>query len=417
MDNFKQLGIQPLLLKAIEEEHFEEPTDIQEKSIPLVLEGKDIIAGSATGSGKTLAFGAGIIQHCEKGKGIQALVLTPTRELAEQVAKTLRKFSKYKPLHIVAVYGGVSIVPQIDALRRADVVVATPGRVLDHLERHSVNFERVKILTLDEADRMLDMGFIDDVERIIRVCPSHRQTLLFSATISPEIADLAQRYMHKPVRVAVESFVDPTKLRQLYYDVPDNLKFSLLVHLLKHERSGLVMVFCNSQRNTDFVERNLQRFDIDALGIHGGLSQAKRNAVMQKFNSQSVCVLVCTDVASRGLDIPGVSHVYNFDIPKDTKQYIHRIGRTARAGKDGIAINILASRDYDNFSRVVRDTGVKIARQELPSVEQVPIRWRPQPSGFRRSPGRFSRPMQGARDERTHHRPFNRDRRDHQRTR
>src|SRR3989338_2776955 len=225
MESFKQLGVTAPLLKAIEEEKFEKPSEIQEKSIPLILSGKDVIAGSATGSGKTLAFGAGIIQHCERGREIQALVLTPTRELAEQVAKSLKRFSKYKPLDIVPVYGGVSLVPQMDRLRHADVVVGTPGRILDHLERRTLRLDTVKILTLDEADRMLDMGFIIDVERIIRVCPSQRQTLLFSATISQEVAQLARKYMHKPIEVSVEAYVDPSKLMQIYYDVSDQLKF------------------------------------------------------------------------------------------------------------------------------------------------------------------------------------------------
>ena len=410
MESFKQLGVTAPLLKAIEEEKFEKPSEIQEKSIPLILSGKDVIAGSATGSGKTLAFGAGIIQHCERGRGIQALVLTPTRELAEQVAKSLKRFSKYKPLDIVPVYGGVSLVPQMDRLRHADVVVGTPGRILDHLERRTLRLDTVKILTLDEADRMLDMGFIIDVERIIRVCPSQRQTLLFSATISQEVAQLARKYMHKPIEVSVEAYVDPSKLMQIYYDVSDQLKFSLLVHLLRHERSGLVMVFCNSQRNTDFVARNLQKLDIDAEGIHGGLSQAKRNAIMQQFHSGKMYVLVCTDVAARGLDIKGVSHIYNYDIPKDSKQYIHRIGRTARAGKEGIAVNILASRDYDNFTRVLRDNEVKITRQELPSIERVPLLWRPQQRSFGgrssfRSPQHSRAPFQRHSRE---HRPMRR---------
>ncbi|PIN76507.1 ATP-dependent RNA helicase, partial [Candidatus Woesearchaeota archaeon CG10_big_fil_rev_8_21_14_0_10_47_5] len=329
-------------MRSVEEEGFEKPTEVQEKAIPLVLAGRDVIAGSATGSGKTLVFGSGIIQHSEKGRGIQALVLTPTRELAVQITDALRKFSKHKPLEIAVVYGGISINPQILRLRKADVVVGTPGRLLDHIGRRTIDLSNVKILVLDEADRMLDMGFIDDVKQIIRQCPEKRQTLLFSATISDDIVDLARRYMKNPAKVSAESYVDPRKLTQFYYDVPDNLKFSLLVHLLKHEKSGLVMVFCNSRRNTDFVANNLRLAGIDALATHGGLSQDQRNKTMKRFNSEHVCVLVCTDVAARGLDIKGVSHIYNYDIPSESKQYIHRIGRTARAGKEGKAISILS---------------------------------------------------------------------------
>ncbi|HII29563.1 ATP-dependent helicase [Candidatus Woesearchaeota archaeon CG08_land_8_20_14_0_20_47_9] len=372
---FRKLGITPPLLRSVEEEGFEKPTEVQEKAIPLVLAGRDVIAGSATGSGKTLVFGSGIIQHSEKGRGIQALVLTPTRELAVQITDALRKFSKHKPLEIAVVYGGISINPQILRLRKADVVVGTPGRLLDHIGRRTIDLSNVKILVLDEADRMLDMGFIDDVKQIIRQCPEKRQTLLFSATISDDIVDLARRYMKNPAKVSAESYVDPRKLTQFYYDVPDNLKFSLLVHLLKHEKSGLVMVFCNSRRNTDFVANNLRLAGIDALATHGGLSQDQRNKTMKRFNSEHVCVLVCTDVAARGLDIKGVSHIYNYDIPSESKQYIHRIGRTARAGKEGKAISILSSRDHDNFSMVLEDHSLNIKREKTPRVEQVRIRW------------------------------------------
>ncbi len=373
MKQFNELGISAPILRAISEEKFTEPTEIQEKAIPPVISGKDVIAESATGSGKTLAFGCGILQHAVRGKGIQALILTPTRELAEQNGRALKIFSRYQPLHIAMVYGGVAIGPQIDALRTADIVVGTPGRILDHLEQRTLRLTNVNTLVLDEADRMLDMGFIEDVERIISQCPKKRQTLLFSATISSDIAHLARKHLHEPIRVSARSQVDPKKLVQVYYDVLDNLKFSLLAHLLKQEQGGLVMVFCNTRRNTDFVAKNLTNQGINATAIHGGLSQAKRNSIMKMFHSKSVYVLVCTDVAARGLDIPGVSHVYNYDAPNDDNQYIHRIGRTARAGKEGIAINLVSSRDHENFSRIVRDNAVKIRKEVTPQVERVKL--------------------------------------------
>ncbi len=371
---FNELGINEQILKAIEREKFEHPTKIQEMTIPLIIQGKDIIAGSATGSGKTLAFGAGIIQKTEKGKGIQALILSPTRELAEQVSQEIKKFSEYKHLKVIPIYGGVSINPQIDLLRSADIVVGTPGRILDHIDRNTINLTRVNMLVLDEADRMLDMGFIDDVEKIIRRCPKERQTLLFSATIYPEIAQLARRYMIDPKRISAEAQVDPKKLRQVYYNALDNIKFSLLVHLLNNENSGLVMVFCNTRKNADFVSKNLKINGIAAQAIHGGLTQDKRKKILEGFNTKKAYVLVCTDVAARGLDINGVSHVYNYDIPKDSKEYIHRIGRTARAGKEGIAINILSQRDHDNFSRVERDCDVRIQKEETPNVPRAKIK-------------------------------------------
>jgi ATP-dependent RNA helicase DeaD len=395
MEYFGKLGIIEPILKSIEEAKFEKPTEIQAKAIPPILAGRDVIAGASTGSGKTLAFAADIIEKSEKGAGIQALVLTPTRELAQQVAAALGDFSRYKPLRIVAVFGGVSINPQMEQLRTADVVVGTPGRILDHLRRGTLDLHRVTTLVLDEADRMLDMGFIDDVEQIIRKCPRKRQTLLFSATITSEVARLARRYMNEQVEISAEQYVDPRKLTQFFYDVLDErMKFSVLVHLLQHEKAGLVMVFCNTRHNTDFVANNLKAVGIDALAIHGGLTQDKRNTVMKQFHAQSVCVLVCTDVAARGLDIPGISHVYNYDIPGDSNDYIHRIGRTARAGEEGCAISVLTPSDYDNFRRVMHLKDIRITEKQLPAVRRMQISWkakgrsRPGRPGERQRPGR-----------------------------
>lgn len=382
MQYFRNLGIIEPVLKSIKDEGFEKPTEIQEKSIPLILEGKDVIARSATGSGKTLAFGSVIIRETEKRKGIQALVLTPTRELAEQVSEALKTFSKYKPLKVTAVYGGTSIGQQFINLRTAEVVVGTPGRLLDHIGRKTINLKKVKILVLDEADRMLDMGFIDDVKKIIRQCPGERQTLLFSATISREVSSLANKYMNAPVEVSAEPYVDAKKLTQIYYEVSDNLKFSLLVHLLKKEKKGLVMVFCNTRRRVDSVAKNLKSVGINATATHGGLTQSRRSSVMKHFHSQTVHVLVCTDVAARGLDIKGVSHIYNYDIPNDSKEYIHRIGRTARAGKEGRAISILVKRGHDNFRRVMRDNNVKILKEKIPESMLIKVAQNEKPRRF-----------------------------------
>ncbi|HII15498.1 MAG TPA: DEAD/DEAH box helicase [Nanoarchaeota archaeon] len=380
-------------MKVIEEQKFEMPTEIQEKAIPVAIQGHDIIASSATGSGKTLAFGAKIIAHAEPGRGIQALVMTPTRELAEQVAQNMKLFSKYKQQNILTVYGGVAMNPQFHGLRTATIVVGTPGRILDHISRKTIDLKHVRFLVLDEADRMFDMGFIHDVEQIIRQCPTDRQTLLFSATISSEVVHVARNYMKEPARISVETYVDPSKLAQVYYEVPDNMKFSLLVHLLKNEKGGLAMVFCNTQKTTDFVSNNLRKSGFEALAIHGAFSQAKRTSTMEKFHAQKFDVLVCTDVASRGLDIKGVTHVYNYDIPKESNQYIHRIGRTARAGEMGKAINILSDRDHDNFSRVLRDNDVKVKKELLPQVEKVFIQWREEERGSSR--GRFGGGFRG----------------------
>ncbi|HIJ99413.1 TPA: DEAD/DEAH box helicase [archaeon] len=371
VEAFKNLGITEDLLISIAEQGFVEPTEIQTKSIPSVLSGMDLMAKASTGSGKTLAFGSGIIQNSERKKGLQALVLTPTRELAIQAAKALQEFSKHKSLSVSAIYGGVSIRAQIQALRRVEIAIGTPGRLLDHMERGTIQLDNLKTLVLDEADRMLDMGFIDDVQKIIRACPKDRQTLLFSATLSSGVKKLARKYMRDPQEVFAESYVDPAKLEQCYYDVDDRLKFSLLLHLLKNEESELVMVFCNTRRFVDFVSKELNKNGVNATAIHGGFRQAKRTKTMDRFHSQNVQVLVCTDVAARGLDIPMVSHVYNFDIPKESNQYIHRIGRTARAGKEGKVINILGSRDYENFRKVKQESIGDIPRAEVPQFEQI----------------------------------------------
>ncbi|MBM3232814.1 DEAD/DEAH box helicase [Candidatus Pacearchaeota archaeon] len=370
MESFKKLGLSEEIIKALAEAKFENPTEIQEKAIPLSLQGKDIIGSAATGSGKTLAFGSQIIQNLQRKQGVQALIMTPTRELAEQVGKNLRAFSKHHPLNIVMVYGGVSIGPQVSAIEHADVIVGTPGRILDHLTQGTLSLRKIKILVLDEADRMLDMGFIEDVDKIISQCPKERQTMLFSATISPDIEHLTKKYLKNPVNISVETYVDPSLLKQVYYDVPKEQKFSLLVHLLKKEEAGLVMVFCNTRRNTDIVARNLNENEIDAMPIHGGLSQQKRNSILERFHGGKVCVLVCTDVAARGLDIKGVSHVYNYDSPPNSKEYVHRIGRTARAGKEGIAISLVSQRDYENFRNVLRNSDLKIEPLSLPENMQ-----------------------------------------------
>ncbi|MEK6855496.1 MAG: DEAD/DEAH box helicase [Nanoarchaeota archaeon] len=372
MESFKKFGLSEDLLRVIQELEFSEPTEIQEKAIPYVLKGRDVIGKSATGSGKTLAFGSGIVETTQKGKGIQALVLTPTRELAEQVAQSLKKFSKHHKFFIQEIYGGVSITNQIHKLSRTEIVVGTPGRILDHLRRNSLNLSDLKILVLDEADRMVDMGFLPDVETIIKQCPQKKQTLLFSATITQEVDYIAKKYMNNPEYITVESYVDASKLHQYYYDTPNHIKFSLLIYLLKQEKPGLVMVFCNTRRNADSVTNNLKRFGLHAVAIHGGLTQSRRSSIMQDFHAEEIAILVCTDVAARGLDIKNVSHIYNYDVPNTSVEYIHRVGRTARAGEEGEAISLVSSRDYENFRKVMADESLKIEEKQIPNIEIVP---------------------------------------------
>ncbi|HOT84693.1 MAG TPA: DEAD/DEAH box helicase [Methanofastidiosum sp.] len=351
--SFENLGLSRELLIAIKKLGFNTPTEIQKISIPEIMEGKDIIGESSTGSGKTLAFGCGIVGQVIPKGGLQALVLTPTRELAEQVKESLRQISSQKSLKIIPVYGGVSINQQIKDIPKAQVVIATPGRLMDHLQRGTIDLSNIKILVLDEADRMLDMGFLEDVERIIMECPTNRQTLFFSATISRDIKRLANKYMIKPTSVTAEKMVDPDKLKQVYYDIPRNMKLSLLVHLLQTENSDLAMIFCNTRNTTDYVVKNLRANNIRAIAIHGGLTQNKRLKNIKQFNDAKAGILVCTDVAARGLHIDNVSHIYNYDISNDSNDYVHRIGRTARAGESGKVINLLTERDYNNFTKIL----------------------------------------------------------------
>ncbi|MBD3310665.1 DEAD/DEAH box helicase [Candidatus Woesearchaeota archaeon] len=371
MNLFERFGLSHELMAMIKDMGFDTPTKIQELSIPHILKRKDVIGESATGSGKTLAFGCGIVENVIPGKGIQALVLTPTRELTQQVEGFLKKMSRC--LKMTTVYGGVSLENQVEELKSADVVVATPGRLLDHLQRGTIDLSQIKVFVLDEADRMFDMGFIDDVEKIISQCPRERQNLFFSATISTKVRELADKHINNPEMVSGIKMVDPHKLKQVYYDVPRNLKIALLIQVLSKEEEGLVMVFCNSRRNVDFVTKNLKLHKINAIAIHGGYSQNKRNKTMQTFDQGKATVLVCTDVAARGLDIDNVKQVVNYDIPRDSNDYVHRIGRTARAGEEGMVVNILCDYDHDNFSRIFRDFDFVIEKMQRPYLKKVRI--------------------------------------------
>ncbi|MEA3329171.1 MAG: DEAD/DEAH box helicase [Nanoarchaeota archaeon] len=373
MKTFEDLGLSKNILKILDKEEFIEPTEIQEKAIPLALAGRDIIGGSATGSGKTLVFASSIIEQLRPRGCTQALILAPTRELSEQVANSIKSFSKHKCFKTLSIYGGVNIQTQIRELRRADIVVGTPGRILDHLKRKTIKLNNVKILVLDEVDRMLDMGFYKDVLKIITQCPEERQTMLFSATISKTLDYLIKKHTQNPAKISVKSYIDSSKLNQIYFNVDSKLKFSLFVYLLQKEKSNRMMVFCSTRRNVDFITRNLEDQGIKAIAIHGGFSQEKRTNALAEFHKIGK-ILVCTDVAARGLDIKNVSHVYNYDLPQSSSEYIHRVGRTARAGKAGKAISILTKRDYGKFSKILEDDELKIKMEQLPQFEDISLK-------------------------------------------
>lgn len=348
------MNIDPAIIRSLEEQGINTPTPIQEKAIPLIKAGKDVVGISKTGSGKTIAFGAPLLEHIQPGKGFQALIMAPIRELAVQISDELQKLSKYKRCSIATVYGGVSLNPQIDAIAQADIVVGTPGRLRDHLERRNLDVGSVNCVILDEADKMVEMGFIEDISRIIDYMPEHKQMLLFGATISTEIEKLKRQYMHSPEVAEAESFVKEDLLEQFYYNIEPRDKFSLLVHLVKKVPTGKTIIFCSARSTVELVAKNLRREGISSEMMHGKLSQNHRLQVIDAFHKNKVDVLVASSVAARGLDIKDVTHIFNYDLSPDPQEYIHRIGRTARAGESGKAITLLCHRDYEAFDQILR---------------------------------------------------------------
>ena len=371
---FEELNINKKLLEKIREQRFTEMTLIQEKCLPEILKEKDVVGQAETGSGKTLAYCLPILNKISHGKGIQALVLTPTRELCVQVTDVFVEFGKKLGMKTTSIYGGVDIKPQINNIRISDIIVGTPGRIIDHIHRKTIDFKNIRFLVLDETDKMFDMGFLDDVEYIISKISKSRQTLMFSATISKDIHRLLNRHLNNPVIIKTQSFVDKNKLQQVYYDIyPSNKKFSLLVHLLKNDTSGLAIVFCSTRNETDIIARNLRYQGIQATAIHGGMSQNKRLQSLNALKYGKTDVLVATDVAARGLDIKNITHIYNYDVPKTSTEYVHRIGRTARAGANGAAITLLTERDHDNFRRVQSNDDLAIEKADFPNFVSVPF--------------------------------------------
>jgi len=342
---FSELNLKENLVKALSDLKLEEATEVQEKAIPLVLSGKDVVVRSKTGSGKTFAFALPIISKLSPEKKLQALILCPTRELAVQIDAEIRKLSK--GVKTVLIYGGVAIGPQMQKLEEgAQLAIATPGRILDHLERGSLDLSHVHFVVLDEADRMLDMGFIDDVERILKATPNTRQTMLFSATMPDKIQELSFRYMKEPEHLMLQQDeITVKKIRQQVLGVDRKQKLDLLLNILKDPKAKKTMIFVNTKDWAKRLGDMLYKRRFKATSIHSGLSQNRRNQVIQDFNSGKYSVLVATDVAARGLHIEGVTHVVNYDIPRNPKDYVHRIGRTGRAGKEGDAITLLTQLD------------------------------------------------------------------------
>lgn len=371
---FADLGLSPEMLKTVMNMGFEVPTPIQAKTIPVLLQGKDVIGQAQTGTGKTAAFGLPIVEMISKGAvGVQALILAPTRELAMQAAEEMNKLGAVKKLHAIPVYGGTSIERQINALKRGvHIVVGTPGRIIDHLDRGTLKLKDVKVVVLDEADEMLDMGFIDDITKILKTTPVERQTMLFSATMPEAILKISKRYMRNPEKVSIATNVlTAPKIDQIFYEVRQGDKLDALCRLIDSSDSGVFLVFCHTKKEVDDVASNLKLKGYDSDAMHGDYTQSQREAVLKRFRASKIDVLVATDVAARGLDISNISHVVNYSIPQDPESYIHRIGRTGRAGREGVAITLVTPREDKQLRLIKSFSKADIKRGKLPTREDV----------------------------------------------
>jgi len=371
---FEEMGIDKNVLDSIKALGFDKPTKIQSEAIPFIRQGFDVIGQSETGSGKTAAFGIPIIEKVQPNGKLQAIVLAPTRELALQIAADFSKFSRFKKLFIQTVYGGVSMEPQVSGLRRAEIVVGTPGRVLDHMARGTMDARNLKVFVLDEADRMIDMGFIDDIREIESHVPKNRQTLLFSATMPYVLEDIRDAFTRNAKKIKTEIKVREDLLLQFYCDVHSSDKFSLLVHLIKKEKPKLGIIFCNSRREADSIAKNLEENGINATALHGGLTQSRRERIIEDFHKGVVEMMVATDVAARGLDIKNVTHIFNYSIPRNIDDYANRIGRTARAGESGVAISLLCKDDHNLFRQVLRRFDYNIEKMQVGDFPILPFR-------------------------------------------
>ena len=374
MTLFSELGLQKSTMRSIEKMGFEEATPIQAETIPVALEGKDVIGQAQTGTGKTVAFGIPLMEKIDvKADHIQGIVIAPTRELAIQVSEELFKLGFGKRVRVLSVYGGQDIDRQIRALKKKPhIIVGTPGRLLDHINRKTLKLGDVETVVLDEADEMLNMGFIEDIESILSTVPEEHQTLLFSATMPEPIRKIAERFMEDPHHVKVkakEMTVD--RIQQYYVELKEAEKFDALTRLLDIQTPELAIVFGRTKRRVDELSSALNLRGYNAEGIHGDLSQAKRMSVLKKFKEGNVDVLVATDVAARGLDISGVTHVYNFDIPQDPESYVHRIGRTGRAGKTGMAVTFVTYREKSQLFFVEKTTKKRMERMKLPTLTEA----------------------------------------------
>ena len=372
---FEDLNLSKDIEKAIADMGFEEATPIQAEAIPVIMDGKDIIGQAQTGTGKTASFGIPIIENIDSSsKKIQAIVLCPTRELAIQVSEELNLLLKYKKnVRVMPIYGGQDIERQIRALKQGvQIVIATPGRLIDHINRKTLNLENVKTAVLDEADEMLDMGFREDIEKILKTAPKERQTIMFSATMPKQILDLSKKFLKNPeyIKVVHKELTVPN-VNQFFFELRPNMKLEVLTRLIDIHNPTLSLIFCNTKRVVDELVSHLQARGYLAEGLHGDMKQMMRDRVMSKFRSGTLEILVATDVAARGIDVDEIDAVFNYDMPQDEEYYVHRIGRTARAGRAGQAFTFAVGKDFNKIRDIERFTKTKIIRQTIPSLKDV----------------------------------------------
>ncbi len=372
---FEEMNLSPEICKAVLDMGFEEATPIQSQSISVVMSGRDVIGQSQTGTGKTAAFGIPCLEMVDpEDRSLQAVILCPTRELAIQVSEEFRKLLKYKDnIRVLPIYGGQPIDRQIMALKKGiQVIIGTPGRVMDHMRRRTLKMETVKLVVLDEADEMLDMGFRDDIETILTKIPEERQTIMFSATLSREILDLSKRFLREPefIKIVRKELTVPS-IEQAYFDVKERTKLEALSRIIDMYNPSLAIVFCNTKKRVDEVVEQLQGRGYFAEGLHGDLKQQQRDKVMQKFRNGTIEILVATDVAARGIDVDDVDIVFNFDLPQDEEYYVHRIGRTGRAGKSGKAFTFCVGKEIYKLRDIMRYTKTKILQQKLPTLSDI----------------------------------------------
>ncbi|MBM2815029.1 MAG: helicase [Ignavibacteria bacterium] len=372
---FGDLNLSPEMLKAITDMGFEEATHIQSETLPHIFEGRDIIGQAQTGTGKTAAFAIPIIENLDESlTNIQAIVMCPTRELVIQVTEEFRKLMKYKDnIAVVPVYGGQEIDRQFRALKKnPQIIIGTPGRTIDHINRGTIKLNNIKFVVLDEADEMLDMGFRDDIEEILEGTPAAKQTIMFSATMPSDITRLMKKHQKNPMRIDVSMHkINTPKIEQYYFELQEKDKSEALARLLDLHNVKLALVFCNTKIKVDELVENLKSRGYFAEGLHGDMTQKQRDAVMNGFRTGSVEILCATDVAGRGIDVSDIEAVFNYDLPGDDEDYIHRIGRTGRAGKTGIAFTFVVGKQIYNLKRIEKTNDIKVKRQQIPTLEEL----------------------------------------------